>query len=172
MLDILARRRSIRRFTEEEITDQDLHELLCAALTAPTSRNRKATRFLTVRDRQKIRSLASCRAASSTLALQSSPLVIIVMGDESISDVWVEDASIAAFALQVEAEHLGLGSNWIQIHARDKDGISSEAIVRDLFHVPENYRTLCLVAFGHKNEEKASHDLEALDFSRVTSETF
>ena len=172
MLDLLARRRSIRRFTDETVTDAELHELICAALTAPTSRNRQATRFLTVRDRQKIQALISCRAESSTLALQSATLVIIVMADETVSDVWVEDASIAAFALQIEAEHLGLGSNWIQIHAREKDGVSSEDIVRQLFHVPENFRTLCLMALGRKKEEKPPHDLDALDFERVTSETF
>ena len=53
--------------------------------------------------------------------LADAALAIVVCADPEVSDVWVEDASIAAFSIQLEAQSLGLASCWIQIRNRMHD---------------------------------------------------
>ena len=77
-----------------------------------------------------------------TTALESAPLAIVVAADAEKSDVWVEDASIAATFLQVEAEALGLGSNWIQLRRRESDAEPSETAFRRELGLPDHYLSL------------------------------
>lgn len=87
-------------------------------------------------------------------------------------DVWIEDASIAAIFIQLEAEALGLGSTWIQMRLREgKDG-SAEAQFRRDFAVPKQYAVLCVIAIGHKNENKPARNDEYLDWKKVHQDKF
>ena len=69
--------------------------------------------------------------------LKNAALGIVVCGDESKSDVWVEDCSIAAVVSHLTAHSLGLGSCWIQIrnraHSIEK---TAEQYVQELLGTP------------------------------------
>jgi nitroreductase len=77
------------------------------------------------------------------------------MADPEHSDVWIEDASIAATFMILTAQDLGLGSCWIQIRKRNHSvNISSEEFIKDLLGIPANLRILCLLAIGYSAEDK------------------
>ena len=120
MIDLLKNRRSIRKFTEEKVSKEDLEKILKAGLLAPSSMNKKPVEFVVIEDRQTILKLEKCKKFG-TVPLKTAPLVICVISDSELSDVWVEDASIAATFIQLEVEKLGLGSTWIQIRKREAD---------------------------------------------------
>ena len=61
--------------------------------------------------------LAGCRDAGGD-ALKTATLAVVVTADPAVSDVWEEDASIAATQIFLEAEALGLGSCWVQVRKR------------------------------------------------------
>jgi len=71
LFDLAAKRRSIRRYTNEHISDEVLNEIMKAALTAPCSFGHRPVEFVIVRD--KIRELAGC--ISSTGRENASPLM-------------------------------------------------------------------------------------------------
>jgi nitroreductase len=93
---------------------------------------------------------------------------VAVIADPAKSDVWIEDASIAAIIFQLEAEDLGLGSCWIQVRCRTRsDGEDSEAYVRDQLGIPASYRVLCLIAIGVKDEQRSPFDESRLAWEKI-----
>ena len=171
MIELLSNRRSIRKFTPQAVSDEDLEKLLTAALLAPSSKDTRPVELVAVRDKAKIEALAACRD-SGTLPLRTASLVLAVTANTDKADVWVENASIAAILVQLEAEHLGLGSTWVQMRLRTNGDKSAEAEVRKTLGIPDNYGVLCLLAIGHKDEVKQPRQLDAADWTRTHTERF
>ena len=97
------KRRSIRKFKDEKISEEEIQKLVNAGLLAPTSKNNKAVKLIVIDDKNKILELKDCRNIG-TVGLQTAPCAIVVIADREKSDVWVEDASIAASYMQLAAE--------------------------------------------------------------------
>ena len=171
MLELLSNRRSIRKFTDEAVSDEHLEKLLMAGLLAPSSKDTRPVELVAVRDKAVIAALADCRD-SGTMPLLTAPLVLAVVADTDKADVWVENASIVAILVQLEVERLGLGSTWVQMRLRTKGEASAEAEARKTLGIPEHYGVQCLLAIGHKNEVKTPKVLEASDWARTHKEHF
>ncbi|MBQ1719860.1 MAG: nitroreductase family protein, partial [Bacteroidales bacterium] len=119
---LIAQRRSHRKFTQQPVEDADVKLLLRAALMSPTSKNQRAWKFVVVTDSRQMELLSHAKENGAQF-LKDAPLAIVVLGNAEENDCWVEDGSLAAFAMQLQAEDLGLGSCWIQIRDRfDNDG--------------------------------------------------
>jgi nitroreductase len=104
---------------------------------------------------------------------KNAPLAIVVCADSHTSDVWIEDASIAAIILHLTAQSLGLGSCWIQIRNRMKDeNRSSQDYLSKLLRLPDNLKVLAIMAIGYPDEEKSPHGKEELQFDRIYSNTY
>lgn len=167
MLDAVKQRRSIRRYTEQAVSESDVAQLQEAALRAPSSRNLQPWQFVFVTDPELLGALSEAKASFGQF-LAGAPLGIVVCADESVSDCWIEDCSIAATVLQLTATDLGLGSCWIQIRGRlHADGQPAEEYVRKLLHLPENMRVLTILAVGHPAEVKQPKPDETLAWDRI-----
>ncbi len=149
MIDLLRTRRSIRSFSREPIAPEHMALLTEALLRAPSSRNLNPWEFIVVDDRDQLRSL--CRAKEHGSAfLKDAAAGFVICADESVSDVWVEDCSIAAILLQMTAHSLGLGSCWIQIRKRQHDAVTtSEEFIRCVLGIPDRLRVASIIAVGH-----------------------
>ncbi len=171
MLDLLKRRRTVRKFKEEKIHRDTIDKIVKAGLLAPSSKDKKPVEFIVVEDRDTMMKLRKCKSKGAN-GLDTAVCAIAVVADSDRSDVWVEDASIASILLQLEAEALGLGSVWIQMRKRQSDFGESETEVRKVLNIPENYGVLSIVALGYKDEEKAHYDENNLNISKVHFEKF
>jgi len=81
---------------------------------------------------------------------------VVVCGDESKSDVWVEDCSIASILLQLTAQSLGLGSCWGQIRLRHHDDSkSAECFIQEQLNIPSHIRVESIIGIGYPAEEKS-----------------
>ena len=171
MLELLKHRRSIRTFTDEPVSQENIDSLLKAALLAPSSMGKKPVECIVVRNKETIARLKTYKKHGTT-PLGTAPLAIVVIADGQTSDVWVEDASIVSILIQLEAEKLGLGSTWIQLRRREGDSGPSEEAFRQELGIPEHYGVLSVIAIGHKNEQKKPYTDADLDFTKVHYETF
>lgn len=154
MLDILFNRRSTRKFLDKKIEDSKIRNLLTAALLAPSSKGSRPWEFIIVNDPDLLALLASSKPHGATL-LKHAPLAIIIAGDKTKSDVWVEDCSIASVFIQLEAEALGLGSCWVQINRRYyNDDITSNEYIHKHFNIPDRLEVLSVVGIGYKAVER------------------
>ena len=90
-----------------------------------------------------------------------------------VSDVWVEDASIASIYMQLQAEDLGLGSCWCQIRNREREDESGAGeYVRRLLDIPYQMEVLSIIGFGHKAQERKPFDESRLQWEKVHIDRF
>ena len=160
-------RRSHRKFNEEEISAEDVRLILRAALMSPTSKGRRDWQFVVVDDKIDIEKIADAKSNGS-LFVKDAPLVVVVLGDSLANDCWIEDASIAAISMQYQAEDLGLGSCWVQMRGRGlSDGTSADVVIRGILDIPENLSCLCVLAFGHKADDRKPQNEDRLKWENV-----
>lgn len=173
MLELLMKRRSIRKYKPEAVSEDALKKIMQAALLSPSSRGRTPWEFVVVQNSETLKALGKCRHPQQAF-LPDTPAAIVVLGDTSVTDVWVEDCSIAMTIMQLEAETLGLGSCWIQIRNRTAQGEEqmSSAFIKELLHIPEQYEVLAILALGVPDEEKPGRTLEMLQYAKVHNEVF
>jgi nitroreductase len=167
MIELLRKRRSIRKFTREKVALETVELLTEALLRAPSSRGINPWEFVLVDDEELLAGLARSKQHGSEF-LRNAPLAIVVCADSTRSDVWVEDCSIAAIIVQLTALSLGLGSCWAQIRNRQHDASSSaEEFIRDLLGLPEHYMVECIIGIGHPDESKRPVPAKDLQFTKV-----
>ena len=165
--DLVRMRRSHRKFTGEEIDGEDVKLILRAALMAPTSKGQRAWQFVVVDDKTDLEKLADAKDLGGAF-LKDAPLAVVVLGDPMQNDCWVEDGSIAAVSMQYQAEALGLGSCWVQMRGRGlSDGTSADTVIRGGLDIPENLSCLCVVAIGHKADERKPQNEDRLKWENV-----
>lgn len=152
--ELIKVRRSMRKFTEEELTQEQVVTLMKAALMAPTSKRSNSWQFIVVDDKESLKKLSFCKEQASQF-IADAALAIVVVADPLVSDVWIEDAAIASIYLQLQAEDIGLGSCWVQVRERlTASGISSGEYVHDILDIPLQLQVLSIIAIGHKGMER------------------
>lgn len=169
---LIKSRRSIRKFTDQPLTPEQVELILKAGLMAPASKRSNPWQFLVVDDKEMLRKLAGCKKTGSSF-LEGCTLAIVVIANGMESDVWIEDASIASIYMQLQAEDLGLGSCWCQIRNRQtEDDLDSCQYIRDLFNMPYQLEVLSVIGFGYKDQERKPFDESHLQWEKVHLETF
>lgn len=164
MLNWILKRRSIRAYTDDPVTDEQVRTLLEAAMAAPSASDLRPWAFVVVRDPARRQALAETHQWSTMCA--HTPVVIAVVGDPAASDHWVEDCSAATENLLLAAAGLDLGAVWVAIYPRPQ----REAHVRQVLNIPDRLRPLCLVPIGHPAEQKPPRT--RYEESKVHHETF
>ena len=172
MIDILRARRSIRKY-EKRAIDKESREILTEALLrCPSSRGINPWMFIFVEDPDLLRLLAQSKEHGSDF-LKDAALGIVVCGDETKSDVWVEDCSIASIVVQLAAQSLGLGSCWIQIrkrpHTKDK---TAEEYIQELLGIPQHLKVESIISIGYPAESKKPLPQEKLEFEKIRYNKF
>lgn len=157
--DLIINRRSIRKYTPNEISPENVKTILEAALLCPTSKNKRPWQFIVVENKQALEELSKCKDLGAK-PIANCSLAVFVVADGNI-DTWIEDSAIAAFTMQLQAEDLGLGSCWIQIRNRfQADTTPAEEFVQNFLEIPADMRVLCAITLGEKDEERKPMDPE------------
>lgn len=172
MLDLLYKRRSIRKYKNKKIEEEKKEKLIEALLLSPSSRNIRPWEFIIVENKENLKKLSLAKEAGSKF-LEKAAMAVVVIGEEAKCDTWIEDCSIACTILQLEAESLGLGSCWIQIRMRkNKEGKLSEDVVKDILHIPNNLRVEAIIALGYPDEIKAAYSKNLLNYNKIRKENY
>ena len=167
LTDLILKRRSVRKYANEEIPEEKLEKIIQAGLLAPTSRNLKPCEFYVVRDPETLKKLSKAKTMGGGM-LSGCGAAVAVFGDGARADTWIEDCSIAMSFMMLTAEEQGVGSCWVQIHLRSSlSGRDAEAKVREILSVPEKYRIAGILALGVPAEEAKPHTPEDADWSKV-----
>ena len=154
--EVIRKRHSVRSFTDEPVPAEVLQAILDMAQTAPSSKNSKSTAFMVVDDQDTLAALSELRDRGSAF-IKEAPTAIVVMGDTSKSDIWVENAAISAPFLQLAATAMDLGSCWVHVRERlhdrnDESKGTAEDYVRNLLGIKEQYKILCVIAMGYEKD--------------------
>ncbi len=172
LTELMLSRRSCRKFTDAKVTESQIEALKQVALCAPTSKNCQSWEFIFVTDAALIEALSKSKSQGAAF-LVSAPLAVVVVGNTARTDVWVEDASIAATFIQLKAEELGLGSCWVQMRERGTDdGRRATDNIAELLGIPSGYEVECVIAVGHKLHERSPYEVDKLPTEHIHENKF
>lgn len=164
---LLLERHSIRRYTDQPISGDDVKTILEAALLAPSSKSQRPWQFIVVEDKETLLTLSQCKPVAAH-AIKGAAFAVVVVADPGKSDMWIEDASIAAEFMQLQAADLGIGSCWIQVRARfNADNEPAETLIQQTLNIPEYLKVECVMSFGYKDENRRPVDPEKLLWEKV-----
>ena len=173
LLEIMRTRRSVRKYTEEKISDENIKKILSAALLAPSGHSKYPCEFIVVKNRETLNKMSHCRVNVAKM-LESAFAAVVVIADKEKSDTIIEDSSVAMMNMELEATALGIGNCWIQIRGRDDsaDGSSCEDYLRAILNFPENFACQSVLALGYPEKMPRQRELEKLKFEKIHYEKF
>lgn len=172
LLEIMQNRRSVRKYTGERITDENIEEILQAGLLSASSRGFRPWEFIVVRDRKMLDKMASCRDGAANM-LKGADTAIVVIADGDKSDVWIEDCSIVMSNMHLMADSLGIGSCWIQGRLRTAaEGGSTEDYLRGLLGFPQNRKLEAILSLGMPEKHAPAYELNSLATDKIHWETY
>jgi nitroreductase len=152
MIGLLRARRSVRIYEKKTLDEKTVALIAEAIIRAPSSRGICPWSFIFVDDPSTLSALAKAKEQGSSF-ISGAPFAIVVCGDETKSDVWIEDCSIVALIAHLTAASLGLGSCWIQVRNRlhTKD-VTAEQYIQELLKIPPHLRVVAMVSMGYPAE--------------------
>ncbi len=147
-LDVIHARKSVRSFTEERVSKQDLETILKAAMAAPTAMNRQPWAFVAVSDPQDLRALARALPGNRPLGQAAAAVVVCALPAHAAGgkvEYAVLDAALAAQNLLLAVEALGLGAVWTAAYPDPE----RQAAVRTALSIPADVIPLNVIPIGH-----------------------
>ncbi len=154
-LDTIHSRRSIRHYTEQDVTDAELEVVLRAAMAAPSAGNQQSWRFVIVRDFAQRERLSVATPYSQMIA--RAPVALVVCADTRIEKhpgYWVQDCSAAIQNALLAITETGLGAVWIGVHPVEERVANVAAVIE----CPAGIVPMSMIAIGHPAEEKPRVD--------------
>ena len=165
MLEAIAKRCSVRSYTDEPVSEDDLQQVLEAALSAPSANNVRPWHIVVVTDADKRERLAGMSQWASFCT--ESPVVLAFCADTDIQPHWwIEDSCAALENALIQAAALGLGTCWIGVRGSDIEsapGPERQDLVREVLGVPESISVLAIVSLGHPAGEMVSKPAGPMD---------
>ena len=172
LMDLMLKRRSIRKYTGEAIPQEKLDMIIKAGLMSFSGRNLKPWDFIVVKDKETLKKLAAAKDSGSAM-LAEADCAIVVVGNMETTDVWTEDCSVAMTYMHLMATEQGVGSCWIQCRLRTAaEGGDTEDYMRKLLGIPENYGVEAMLSLGMPAGEAKAHSLEDAVTEKVRYEKF
>lgn len=154
--EALLKRRSIRKFTNKEITSEEIDYLLHAAMSGPSACNKTPWDFFVIKNSDILERLKKGTRFTNIEA----PLAIVVCGNlgralpGQLSPYWIQDCSAASENILLAAVDLGLGAVWCGIHPQKR----AEMRVGTILGLSEKQIPLNIIYIGHPAEEAEPRD--------------
>jgi len=159
----ITRRRSIRDYKPEPVSDSGILEIIKAAQFAPSAKNIHPIEFIVIKNKtikEKILNIIDQQY------IKEAPVLIMPVSDTKKSTFSLEDLSIASGYIFLQATSLGLGTVWKHIHEEEKDPI------RSLLDIPPHYTFTNLIPVGFPNEKLPGHVDSEFDKKKIHWEKF
>ncbi len=154
-IQAIMTRRSVRAFTSEPVTDDELELVLRAGMAAPSASNERPWRFVTVREPESLSRLS--HATPFARPVKGASAAIVVCTDRlqlRYPGFWVIDCSAAIENLLLAAHAVGLGGVWIGVHPI----APFVSMVRRIIGAPRHVVPHSIVALGHPEQTPAPVD--------------
>ena len=155
-LEVIEKRKSVRKYADRPVEREVLEAIVKVAQTAPSSRNSHSSAFMILEDKDVIEALSLMRDYGAS-PLKSAQAAIVVMGDTSKTDLWVDNCAISATFVQLAVTAMDLVSCWIHVNGRPRykdepQKGSAEDYVSELLGLTDGMKPYCVVAIGYPEE--------------------
>ena len=153
-LAALFARRSVRKYTDEQVSNEMVQHLLEAAMAAPSACAKDPWRFVVVRDRSRLAAIAA--GLPNGPMLSNAAVGIVVCGDMDVAhgnleSYMLQDCSAAIENLLLAVSMLGLGACWLGVHPKE----DRMTLLTEILDLPPTIVPVCAVAIGHPTDTPA-----------------
>ncbi|MFH0811702.1 MAG: nitroreductase family protein, partial [Pseudomonadota bacterium] len=149
MLEAIKGRRSIRKFTSQDIPDTIINQIMEMGTLAPSGLNNQPWKFVVVKNRELLEELSAQTKYSHII--QNAPVCIAVFLDNAESYHRVKDIQAIGACIQnmlLTIHHLGLGGVWLGEILNNKEAVEK------ILEVSGNLELMAVLAFGYPAEQK------------------
>lgn len=147
-MELAKERYSVRNYSDRPVEQEKLEQVLEAGRLAPTAKNQQPQRIYVLQSAEalaKLGKLTHCAYGAKTVLLFTynqdedwkNPL------EEGVHS-GIEDVSIVATHIMLQAIELGLSTTWCNYFANSQ--------LEKEFHLPENERSVLIMPIGYKAE--------------------
>lgn len=153
VFEAIKTRRSVRAFTSQEVSEEEIEKIIDAARWAPSAGNIQPWEFIIVRKKEIKRELVA--AALNQTFIEEAPVVIVVCANEARSAqgygnrgatlYCIQDTAAAIQNIHLAAKALGLATCWI--------GAFHEEEARKALKIPRGIRPVAIIPVGHAAEK-------------------
>ncbi len=148
-IEAIKTRISVRRYSDQRISDEDVRTILEAAMSGPSAVNARPWSFIVIRDKDMLNKMADGNGRAAE-PLRGADMGVLLCGDlnrayQGAPDYWVVDGSIAAQNMILAAHDLGIGSVWLGTWPQENK-MKAQA---ELFQLPEDIVPHSIIAFGY-----------------------
>ncbi len=150
-LEAIMSRRSIRRYTGEPASPEQIETILRAAMAAPSANNQQPWRFVVITESETLAAAAATSPYARMLA--DAAFGIVVCGEtEGLKSpgMWQQDCAAAVENALLAAHALGLGGVWLGYYPK----MERVGPLKELLGIPETVEPMAILSFGHPAEEK------------------
>lgn len=153
VLNTILTRVSVRQFTGEKISDEQIETLLRAGMAAPSAINRQPWAFIVITDEQQLATIGE--AFPYSRCANHPACAIIPCGDLTkalegeAQGFWINDVSAATENILLAAHAMGLGAVWTGVHPSTE----RTTMLQQMLNLPENIIPLCIVPVGVPAEQ-------------------
>ena len=154
--EVLLKRRSVRKYTEEAVSEEMIQEMLHAAMSGPSACNKRPWDFYVVTNTEVLEQLKK----ASKFTKITAPLAIVVCGNLKkalplkMAEYWIQDCSAATENILLQAVDLGLGAVWCGIYPQKR----AEKKVSEILGLDEKQIPLNIILLGHPAEYPKARD--------------
>jgi nitroreductase len=144
-------RRSIRKYQDKKVSEEDLKRVLKAGMFAPSAGNQQPWEFIVLNDQEIINKIAKVHPYSSPLV--NAQLGIVVCGNTSqlkYDEFWQQDCSAAIENILLEADSINLGTCWMGVYPVEK----LVASIKKILALPEHVEPFGIISIGYPAEQK------------------
>lgn len=162
ILENILNRKSVRNYIKgKEVTDEQIHKILQAAMAAPSARNSQPWEFIVIKDRKKLDALAEQNPYGKMLFDASCAIVVVGnLNRAPENEFWTQDTSAATQNILLEIEALGLGAVWIGTYPKE-DRVQ---VVKKELSLPDNVIPLNIISIGYPTGKDQPKDKWNKDF--------
>ena len=153
-MEIILTRRSIRKYTEQPVSDEVLKELLEAAMCAPSAANRQPWCFVVINDRKILDDIPNYHPYAQMLKEAPAAILVCCDSDLQMGDYGVQDCSAATQNILLAAHAKGLGAVWLGVYPTEVKVTD----IKRLLNLPENIIPISLISVGYPAEQKSPPD--------------
>lgn len=148
-LSVIHSRKSVRQYTGESVTKDELMTLVRAGMAAPTAMDKRPWAFVIVTDEATLAKLAEGLPYSKMIVKARSAIVVAGVLSKAPPGIeqafWVQDCSAATENILLAAEAMGLGAVWTGMYPNE----DHVAYVQKVLGIPADVIPLSIVAVGH-----------------------
>lgn len=154
-MDSIFHRISVRKFTDEDISDDEITKILKAGMAAPSACNQQPWEFYAVKNKAEITALSKASPYAGCAAGAPAVIVPVYRKNGLTAPEFAQiDLSICVENMWLETDAMGLGGVWLAI-APAKDRMDR---VRKILDLPEDREPFCLFPVGHPGESRPQQD--------------